>query len=222
MQRQAGMTRYCYSPVGPIPWRAQLRSYPEPAIASYSSATDHRIGFLAARGTSRKSCRADFLAGSCTFTMTKELLDAEFTQRTRTFLFSAIGCVVAEMMGCARIRFFENGLMSFNLPIAPQIVGSRATRSTHPRALRQMTDFANHILGHPFEVANPFVWRTKAEVVRLLAQHGQTDLIARKHQLHTRLENGTTGPLRRVRAMPAPETGDFGSGPGRERPAQRI
>jgi len=179
MQRQAGMTRYCYSPVGPIPWRAQLRSYPEPAIASYSSATDHRIGFLAARGTSRKSCRADFLAGSCTFTMTKELLDAEFTQRTRTFLFSAIGCVVAEMMGCARIRFFENGLMSFNLPIAPQIVGSRATRSTHPRALRQMTDFANHILGHPFEVANPFVWRTKAEVVRLLAQHGQTDLIAR-------------------------------------------
>jgi len=43
-----------------------------------------------------------------------------------------------------------------------------------------------------------------------------------QHQLHTRLENGTTGPLRRVRAMPAPETGDFGSGPGRERPAQRI
>jgi Phage integrase family len=99
--------------------------------------------------------------------MTKELLDAEFTQRTRTFLFSAIGCVVAEMMGCARIRFFENGIMSFNLPIAPQIVGSRATRSTHPRALRQMTDFANHILGHPFEVANPFLWRTKAELVRL-------------------------------------------------------
>src|SRR4029450_13161880 len=81
--------------------------------------------------------------------MTKELLDAEFTQRTRTFLFSAIGCVVAEMMGCARIRFFENGIMSFNLPISPQIVGSRATRSTHPRALCQMTDFANHILGHP-------------------------------------------------------------------------
>jgi Queuosine biosynthesis protein QueC len=42
-----------------------------------------------------------------------------------------------------------------------------------------MTDFANHILGHPFEVTNPFLWCTKAEVVRLLAQHGQADLIAR-------------------------------------------
>ena len=89
-------------------------------------------------------------------TMTKELHDAEFTQRTRSFLFFAIGCIVAEMMGCARIRFFENGIMSFNLPIAPQVVGSRATRSTHPQALRQMTEFARHMLGHEFEVANPF------------------------------------------------------------------
>jgi hypothetical protein len=111
-------------------------------------------------------------------TMRSELRDVEFTQRTRTFLFSAIGCVVAEMMGCARIRFFENGIMSFNLPIAPQIVGSRATRSTHPLALRQMTEFANQVLGRPFEVANPFVWRTKAEIVRLIKQYGQADLVA--------------------------------------------
>jgi 7-cyano-7-deazaguanine synthase in queuosine biosynthesis len=112
-------------------------------------------------------------------TMTKELHDAEFTQRTRTFLFAAIGSVVAVMMGCAGIRFFENGIMSFNLPIAPQVVGSRATRSTHPWALRQMTDFARHMLNHPFDVANPFVWRTKAEVVRLIERHDQTDLIER-------------------------------------------
>jgi 7-cyano-7-deazaguanine synthase in queuosine biosynthesis len=111
-------------------------------------------------------------------TMTEELRDAEFTQRTRTFLFFALGCVVAEMMGCARICFFENGIMSFNLPIAPQVVGSRATRSTHPRALRQMTEFANQVLGHKFEVDNPFIWRTKTEVVRLIKQYGQEDLIA--------------------------------------------
>jgi 7-cyano-7-deazaguanine synthase in queuosine biosynthesis len=112
-------------------------------------------------------------------TMQQGLYEAEFTQRTRTFLFFAIGSVVAEMMGCARIRFFENGIMSFNLPIAPQIVGSRATRSTHPLALAQMTGFATNVLGRPFEVTNPFVWRTKAEVVRLLQEHGQADLIAR-------------------------------------------
>jgi hypothetical protein len=77
--------------------------------------------------------------------MTEELRDVEFTQRTRTFLFFALGCVVAEMMGCTRIRFFENGIMSFNLPIAPQIVGSRATRSTNPRVLYQMAQFANQV-----------------------------------------------------------------------------
>ncbi len=112
-------------------------------------------------------------------TMTNQLHDAEYTQRTRTFLFFAIGSVVAEMMGCARIRFFENGIMSFNLPIAPQVVGSRATRSTHPLALSQMTAFATTVLGRSFEVANPFVWQTKAEVVRLLEEHGQAKLIAR-------------------------------------------
>ena len=110
--------------------------------------------------------------------MKEELHDIEYTQRTRTFLFFAIGSVVAEMMGCVRIRFFENGIMSFNLPIASQVVGSRATRSTHPLALSQMTTFATNVLGHPFEVTNPFVWQTKAEVVRLIDVHGQADLIA--------------------------------------------
>jgi 7-cyano-7-deazaguanine synthase in queuosine biosynthesis len=112
-------------------------------------------------------------------TMTEQLHDVEYTQRTRTFLFFAIGSVVAEMMGCGRIRFFENGIMSLNLPIAPQVVGSRATRSTHPLALSQMTVFATSVLGRPFEVTNPFVWQTKAEVVRVLDKHGQADLIAR-------------------------------------------
>jgi hypothetical protein len=42
-----------------------------------------------------------------------------------------------------------------------------------------MTDFASHMLSHPFDVANPFVWLTKAEVVRLIERHDQADLIER-------------------------------------------
>ena len=113
--------------------------------------------------------------------MKQGLPDVEYTQRTRSFLFFALGCVVGQMMGCDRIRFFENGIMSFNLPIAPQVVGSRATRSTHPIVLQQMTDFASHAMGQPFEVTNPFVWCTKAEVVQLIAEHGQAKLI--KHSI---------------------------------------
>jgi 7-cyano-7-deazaguanine synthase in queuosine biosynthesis len=155
------------------------------------SLTDDRIVLVSHRSSDRVFSRQKDLAGALStlfpervlhvpvdITMKQELDDVEFTQRTRTFLFSAIGCVVAEMMGCARIRFFENGIMSFNLPIAPQVVGSRATRSTHPLALRQMTEFINQALGHPFEAANPFVWRTKAEVVGLIESYGQAELIA--------------------------------------------
>jgi 7-cyano-7-deazaguanine synthase in queuosine biosynthesis len=155
------------------------------------SLTDDRIVLVSHRSSDRVFSRQKDLAGALStlfpervlhvpvdITMKQELDDVEFTQRTRTFLFSAIGCIVAEMMGCARIRFFENGIMSINLPIAPQIVGSRATRSTHPLALRQMTEFINQTLGHPFEVANPFVWSTKAEVVELIEKHGQGGLIA--------------------------------------------
>ena len=110
-------------------------------------------------------------------TMTQSLHDAEFTQRTRSFLFFALGCVVAEMLGRDRVRFFENGVVSFNLPIAPQVVGTRATRSTHPLVLSRMTSFAQDMLGHPFEVGNPFLWHTKAEVVRLIAEHGDAGWI---------------------------------------------
>jgi hypothetical protein len=111
-------------------------------------------------------------------TMTRGLADAEKTQRTRSFLYSAIGFVVAETMGCEEIRFYENGIMSLNLPIAAQVVGSRATRSTHPRVLANMASFANHALGHPFQVTNPYVWLTKSEVIRTLGRYGQADLIA--------------------------------------------
>ena len=155
------------------------------------SQTDDRIVLASHRSSDQVFSRQKALAAALShrfpgrvvhvpveITMRPGLRDVEFTQRTRTFLFSAIGCVVAEMMGCARIPFFENGIMSFNLPIAPQIIGSRATRSTHPLALRQMTEFANQVLGTPFEVANPFVWRTKAEIVRLIGQYGQADLVA--------------------------------------------
>ena len=155
------------------------------------SETDDRIVLVSHRSSDRIFNRQRELASALStdfpgrvlhvpveVTMKEALHDVEYTQRTRTFLFFAIGSVVAEMMGCVRIRFFENGIMSFNLPIASQVVGSRATRSTHPLALSQMTAFATNALGHPFEITNPFVWQTKAEVVRLLDEHGQAELIA--------------------------------------------
>jgi hypothetical protein len=44
----------------------------------------------------------------------------EHTQRTRSFLYAALACVVARLFENTRIRFFENGVVSINLPISDQ------------------------------------------------------------------------------------------------------
>lgn len=58
----------------------------------------------------------------------------EPTQRTRSFLYAALGTVVGAPVGAAGMRFFENGVVSVNFPVAGEVVRSRASRTTHPIA----------------------------------------------------------------------------------------
>ena len=70
-------------------------------------------------------------------------LGREYTQRTRSFLFAALGVTFARMSGLDRLRFYENGVVSLNLPPSPQVVGARASRTTHPRVLGGFTRDGN-------------------------------------------------------------------------------
>jgi hypothetical protein len=101
----------------------------------------------------------------------------EYTQRSRSFLYAALACVVAPLFGNSRIRFFENGVVSINLPIAEQVVGARATRTTHPLVLEFFRRFFRAAVGTVIEVENPFIWRTKTEVVRSIVDAGCGQLI---------------------------------------------
>jgi hypothetical protein len=67
-------------------------------------------------------------------------LGKEYTQRTRSFLFAALGFTVARMVGTSNLRFYENGVVSLNLPVCAQVIGGRATRTTHPRVLVEMAE----------------------------------------------------------------------------------
>ena len=62
-------------------------------------------------------------------------LGREYTQRSRSFLYAALAATIAQMLDLNRIRFYENGVVSLNLPLAAQVVGARATRTTHPQVL---------------------------------------------------------------------------------------
>jgi 7-cyano-7-deazaguanine synthase in queuosine biosynthesis len=96
----------------------------------------------------------------------------ESTQRSRSFLFAALGQTVARMLGAKRMSFYENGIVSQNLPISPQVVGTMATRTTHPLALRMLNELMDLIVGQSIPISNPYQWLTKTEVVARIAKHG--------------------------------------------------
>ena len=106
-----------------------------------------------------------------------EELGNEPTHRTRSFLFAALGAVTARLFGRDRVRFYENGVVSLNLPPVAQAVGARASRTTHPQALAGFRRILGEVLDHPFEVDNPFAWLTKSDVVKRIAANGCGDLI---------------------------------------------
>jgi len=94
----------------------------------------------------------------------------EHTQRSRSFLYTALAGVIARLFGNTRIRFFENGAVSINLPISDQVVGARATRTTHPLALQRFREFFSAAFGKSMEVENPFIWKTKADIIRSIVE----------------------------------------------------
>ena len=101
----------------------------------------------------------------------------EDTHRCRSFLFATLGAVVACMFNRQRLRFYENGVVSLHLPPTADVLGSRASRTTHPQALAGFSKLFTALLDAQFSVENPFVFRTKSEVVRSVARNGAADLI---------------------------------------------
>jgi Queuosine biosynthesis protein QueC len=102
----------------------------------------------------------------------------ESTQRTRSFLFTALGTLVAQSIDARGIRFYENGVLSVNLPLAEEVLRARASRTTHPVALHLLSLLAAAVTERELPIDNPFLFKTKTEVVQTLSTHEATDLIA--------------------------------------------
>ena len=105
-------------------------------------------------------------------------LNHEYTQRSRSFLYMSIGATIAKMLGLKSVRFYENGVISLNLPVCAQVAGGRATRTTHPKVMKGFQEIISLVAGEPFTIENPFIWKTKADVVEVITKAGCADLIA--------------------------------------------
>lgn len=102
----------------------------------------------------------------------------EYTQRTRSFLFACLAAGMAHMFGKDRFSFYENGIVSLNLPLTKDILESRATRTTHPRVINGFKRIFSLALGKDIEIDHPYQWLTKKEVTLKIQEHGCTDLLA--------------------------------------------
>lgn len=106
-----------------------------------------------------------------------EKFGREPTQRTRSFLYSALGTVVAQSIRAGGVRFFENGVVSLNLPVADEAIRARASRTTHPIALQLFKSLYSAVAERDFAVDNPYRFRTKTDVVAILAENKAAHLI---------------------------------------------
>lgn len=101
----------------------------------------------------------------------------EPSQRTRSFLYSALGTVVAQSVRAGGVRFFENGIVSLNLPVADEALRARASRTTHPVALQLLKSLCSAVTERDFAVDNPYMFKTKTDVATILSTHKAAHLI---------------------------------------------
>jgi hypothetical protein len=104
--------------------------------------------------------------------------DHEHTQRSRSFLFSSIASVVAHVFGINAVDFYENGIVSVNLPLCEQEVNGRASRTTHPQSLHRLSELMSLVADKPFLVRNNYLDLTKQDVVERLKKMGHSELLS--------------------------------------------
>lgn len=107
-----------------------------------------------------------------------ERFGQESTQRTRSFLFAALGTVVAHSINAGGVRFFENGVVSLNFPVADEVLRSRASRTTHPIALHLLQSLCAAVVERDLVIDNPYCYKTRTDVVETLSALGLPHLIA--------------------------------------------
>jgi len=95
--------------------------------------------------------------------------DQENSQRTRSFLFLILAALVARRSGHGRVVWLaENGHMAIHLPLVSARIGAFSTHTANPEFVRRMQDVLSLILEREITIENPFLYRTKAQIVEVV------------------------------------------------------
>jgi 7-cyano-7-deazaguanine synthase in queuosine biosynthesis len=99
------------------------------------------------------------------------------TQRTRSFLYTSIAFALANTYNHNRIYLFENGITSINFAETQDLMNARASRTTHPQTMYWLQKLFSAIAEKQFKIINPYLFKTKTEVVEVLKHHNRLDLL---------------------------------------------
>ena len=95
--------------------------------------------------------------------------DREETQRTRSFMFLCLAGLVARRQGYQDVVMIaENGQLAIHLPLSAGRISAFSTHTAHPEFVSLMSEILSKILNHKINIENPFLYLTKAEVVKLI------------------------------------------------------
>lgn len=108
----------------------------------------------------------------------KGIRAVEETQRTRSFLYTAIAYALSSVLIQKRFFLYENGITTMNFPRRQDLMNARASRTTHPKTISLLQDFLSEVEGSAVKIETPFLWRTKADVFRVIADFRRQDLIS--------------------------------------------
>ena len=81
-------------------------------------------------------------------------------------------------MGQKELFVYENGIGAINLPYRKSAVGLDHTRSVHPLTLIMVSDIVSELLGQEFRIKNPFLFWTKAQMCKALAEDDRNNLVS--------------------------------------------
>lgn len=102
---------------------------------------------------------------------------SDTSQRSRAFVFASLGAAVAAQIGVSKVFLGDNGFVSINPPINAQLVGTLASRATHPAFIARFNHLCSLVVPG-VGVANPLWSRSRAEVLTILRKHNCANLLS--------------------------------------------
>lgn len=101
----------------------------------------------------------------------------EETQRTRIFLYTTIAYALSSLASEDEILVYENGMTSINFYKRQDLINARASRTTHPKALKLLEDFYSSVGESRKYIRHPFLFNTKTDIFLKIKKFNKTNYL---------------------------------------------